>query len=567
MCCSSQNWDNAEVHSGSTPLPFNPQDSVESKEERPNTPESIISSISHTSEERKNSNETEQAKSRSSLIDYRQCGVIKAGWLIKPSTVFDRRRFFVLNARSRTLTIFRSETSHNPILVVDLNQAPCELLDWRKAYKRDFFTLVVRNQKVQLIACTPVEEEHQDWLACLGVVVNRVDAYPRPNTVTEIFSPQIDFQDKLIPSKKSGKRRTSCIGTNYLMDFQLMRSRNLLALASQLSDVAENVHGFYNELMATNLSLDDPKQLEHAIIVILSSHDCLLGSIIATFLEFFKNVFGAKSPGVELPIDDVISWAISDVNSFLRRLASLVDTLLARCSITSKNERIIGRAVRRVVFAKLSPMLVPLYDAKHKELNQKLLHQCHLLGHVTPKDLDIIDSLWLAIDQSNLPADFVSECELAKELKRSTYKPYQKVVQQLQEISRKHDPIQKIKLITTLPYALCKCVDDYVNFCKELHLPIPDVPSSISPDDLLCLFGYLVIHSQIPNLYSHAALAHDFASEHTKLTMAGYYLTTLFASMDWVLKMDPADYSLSVSRHVFAHEETHRVSSVSLQDI
>jgi hypothetical protein len=93
-------------------------------------------------------------------------------------------------------------------------------------------------------------------------------------------------------------------------------------------------------------------------------------------------------------------------------------------------------------------------------------------------------------------------------------------------------------------FQVCWCVDRfYARACFARGGWRPKAEElCINADDLLSLVSFILVKSQAANLVSEAAFIEDFISRPMKMHMPGYFLATLQAAIELVLKIDNSKF-------------------------
>ena len=90
-------------------------------------------------------------------------------------------------------------------------------------------------------------------------------------------------------------------------------------------------------------------------------------------------------------------------------------------------------------------------------------------------------------------------------------------------------------LISTISLEITECVN---NFWKDFHHLIEANYLNIDADELMSIFIYIIIKSEINDLLIHLRMVKDFTTSSAKSTMVGYYYVTLEASIMYLLELD-----------------------------
>ena len=100
-------------------------------------------------------------------------------------------------------------------------------------------------------------------------------------------------------------------------------------------------------------------------------------------------------------------------------------------------------------------------------------------------------------------------------------------------------PIDKINVLYSMGN---KVIEDVNNIWKPLDQYLPKNFLSIDGDELIKIFGYILIKAKMPEILSHLSFIKNFTTKDTKSSMIGYYYTTIEAGVILAKKMEVKDY-------------------------
>jgi hypothetical protein len=112
--------------------------------------------------------------------------------------------------------------------------------------------------------------------------------------------------------------------------------------------------------------------------------------------------------------------------------------------------------------------------------------------------------------------------------------PYDQAIKILKSIKRYKVPFEKMMLIATISTEITECVN---NFWKNFENIITSSMLNIDADELMTIFIYIIIKSQMPELLVHTKIIKEFTTSTTRSSMIGYYFTTLEASLIYILSV------------------------------
>jgi hypothetical protein len=118
---------------------------------------------------------------------------------------------------------------------------------------------------------------------------------------------------------------------------------------------------------------------------------------------------------------------------------------------------------------------------------------------------------------------------------KSTYKSYSAAIKLLKSVSKYKVPFEKMMLIATISSEITECVNC---FWKDFNEVISSSLLNIDADELMTIFIYIIIKSQMSDLLIHSKFIKEFTTSTTRSTMMGYYYTTIEASLIYILSVN-----------------------------
>ena len=115
------------------------------------------------------------------------------------------------------------------------------------------------------------------------------------------------------------------------------------------------------------------------------------------------------------------------------------------------------------------------------------------------------------------------------------YVPYQSAIEILKTIGEYQTPFDKVNLIASISQDVIKSVTNAWSAMEEY---LPKDYLSIDGDELILIFAFIVIKTQMHELLAHLWFIKNFITQDTKTSMIGYYYTTLEASVIMIKEME-----------------------------
>ena len=119
----------------------------------------------------------------------------------------------------------------------------------------------------------------------------------------------------------------------------------------------------------------------------------------------------------------------------------------------------------------------------------------------------------------------IEEIEIKKE-------GYKSAINLLKGLKHKKTPFEKMMIIATISTEIIKCVN---NYWKGMEHYISSTLLNITADELMAIFIFIVIKSQMSDLLIHKKIIFDFTTKNIKQSTIGYYNITLEGAVEYIL--------------------------------
>ena len=126
---------------------------------------------------------------------------------------------------------------------------------------------------------------------------------------------------------------------------------------------------------------------------------------------------------------------------------------------------------------------------------------------------------------TNKRTSVIEEIEIKKE-------GYKSAINLLKGLKHKKTPFEKMMIIATISTEIIKCVN---NYWKGMEHYISSTLLNITADELMAIFIFIVIKSQISDLLIHKKIIFDFTTKNIKQSTIGYYNITLEGAVEYIL--------------------------------
>ena len=135
--------------------------------------------------------------------------------------------------------------------------------------------------------------------------------------------------------------------------------------------------------------------------------------------------------------------------------------------------------------------------------------------------------------------------------------PYSSAINILRGIKKYKTPFEKMMIIASISDQITECC---TVFWKDMEKYIKKDFLSIEGDELMTIFLYIIIKSQMPEISIFAQMIKNFTTSTTKLTTIGYYYSTLEATIVYIEK-------LTDTKEVIKRNDQLRISRTSLANL
>jgi hypothetical protein len=109
---------------------------------------------------------------------------------------------------------------------------------------------------------------------------------------------------------------------------------------------------------------------------------------------------------------------------------------------------------------------------------------------------------------------------------------YKSAINLLKGLKHNKTPFEKMMLIASISTEITKCVN---NYWKGMEHYINPTLLNINADELMSIFIFIVIKSQMPELIIHKKIISDFTTKNIKQSSIGYFNITLEGSVQYIL--------------------------------
>jgi hypothetical protein len=114
------------------------------------------------------------------------------------------------------------------------------------------------------------------------------------------------------------------------------------------------------------------------------------------------------------------------------------------------------------------------------------------------------------------------------------YSSYEQPIRLLRSLRKQKVSFQKMLIIASISTEITESVN---YFWRDMQNIVTSSLLNIDADDLMTIFIYIIIKSNMTDLLIHSKFIKEFTTNTTQSTMVGYYYTTLEASLTYLLEI------------------------------
>jgi hypothetical protein len=361
-----------------------------------------------------------------------------------------------------------------------------------------------------------------------------------------------------------------------------IKETNFSTSRINLTNITLNLGGsFNNNNYSQSINSDDPA-FEYAlirnrvkeIIKIFKTHiknkDHPINIVICIFEKFFSKFLNDKKKKMTnsnyIGIENFNKYIIEEIHKFILKTQSALKLMYAQvfnlqCLSEEKDETI--NLITNCLFetGNLYDEIYNLYQIELAKNIEDYSKKIKVLENINPQNLNIPDKFCLnnlteeyknnlkknnnneftlsGINNTdnkerneilneintNKRTSVIEEIEIKKE-------GYKSAINLLKGLKHKKTPFEKMMIIATISTEIIKCVN---NYWKGMEHYISSTLLNITADELMAIFIFIVIKSQISDLLIHKKIIFDFTTKNIKQSTIGYYNITLEGAVEYIL--------------------------------
>eukprot|EP00826_Nyctotherus_ovalis_P061905 TRINITY_DN8864_c0_g1_i2.p1 TRINITY_DN8864_c0_g1~~TRINITY_DN8864_c0_g1_i2.p1 ORF type:complete len:415 (-),score=104.77 TRINITY_DN8864_c0_g1_i2:113-1357(-) len=253
--------------------------------------------------------------------------------------------------------------------------------------------------------------------------------------------------------------------------------------------------------------------------------------------EFVPKAMAARSRITQEAFESLKKF----INLLIDCLSDMYNTSFTSSKAGALKELLMNALLEIIIDSKIYALLFMLLKAENKEEETVIDKQIERLKEVRPVDLGI--SPFHCLDESvmcekvlkNIKANAEDSAweKLLEDRIQANTAPYMETIHKLGELISFDTPMAKLRSVIDLNPSICRCVD---KFWKDI--PVSREKLQIDADQYLSILTYIVIKTNVKDLFTHANLANEFASLGSTSSYSAYAITTLQVSFYRLLNID-----------------------------
>ena len=300
---------------------------------------------------------------------------------------------------------------------------------------------------------------------------------------------------------------------------------------------------------------------DHPINIIISIFEKQISSLIDNLLESYYNE--EEKEEFLKNIENLNNTITNNIQKFASKIYIATKLFYSRvihldCFIEEKDELI--NIIMGIIFNKgsLENKIKLLFSLQYKGEISIFSNNLKCIRNLKPKDIQIDDKFCLDEntdklinklrkeyneEDQNINKDEKDEKIFSNVLKtnkrklysksKNKYDGYNSAINILKnEVPKEKSPYKKMQLIASISTEITECVDKYWEDEEEI------IPSweflQVTSDELLKIFIFIVVHSELDELIIHEMIVQRFTFSLTKLSMIGFYNSTLDAAINYI---------------------------------
>ena len=115
--------------------------------------------------------------------------------------------------------------------------------------------------------------------------------------------------------------------------------------------------------------------------------------------------------------------------------------------------------------------------------------------------------------------------------KRKYLNGYKSAIQLIKSLKYNKSPFNKIMIIASISTEIIKCIN---NYWEGMNNYISNSLLNINSDELITIFLYIIINSQMPEILIHNKIISKFTTKATQQSSIYYYFNTLIGAIEYI---------------------------------
>lgn len=263
----------------------------------------------------------------------------------------------------------------------------------------------------------------------------------------------------------------------------------------------------------------DEKAVMQCLHQMLSSQEHPYGMVVAEFGREIVNSF--EGGDMEKALVDIKSRLLTFSNSMAATAFLQYKDILAQVPLQDFL-LLCQDAMYEVLLDKEPNVILDYYHTKFAQQDHALCSLSDVLASkITPEHIDVAQKFWLISNNGQMPP------------------PYCAAISIFQQFPQAKSPLAKVAVLKDVARSICMSIEQFWDINRG-EFPRGEDPS-VSADDLVAIFSYVIIKSKVPLIYSESEYICDFVSDRNLMGETGYLITTFQCCCMSLAAIDPSE--------------------------
>jgi len=263
----------------------------------------------------------------------------------------------------------------------------------------------------------------------------------------------------------------------------------------------------------------EEKAVMQCLCQMLSSREHPYGMVVADFGREIINSFEGGDMGAVL--DEIKSRLETFSNSMSGTAFLQYKDILA--GVTPEEFSLLCQdAMYEALLDREPNVILDYYHMKFARQDHAICSLSEAVAsRLTPAHMEVSSKFWLITKNGHMPP------------------PYCAAISILQQLPHARSPLAKVAVVKDAARSICMSIEQFWDV-NRADFPRGEDPS-VSADDLVAIFSYVIIKSKVQLLYSESQYICDFISDRNLMGETGYLITTLQCCCISLASLEPSE--------------------------